>query len=202
VRQGYFPDQPHRSTHVQVEGNTGHLVLVTSGPHGPSEEAVAIPRTQAEALLDLAAGQVDYLSISLTIGPQAAALQRFSTPGPLDLITITFGQAKLARRFRPPAWFGPEVTSDPAYQARSLALVGLPPAPEVEITNAALDSLLDALDGLVDARPSQPAAPLTSSEPISDAAPEPEHDSLTIEDSVIRELARSLRPHHRAQQSE
>jgi hypothetical protein len=28
VRQGYFPDRPDRGTHVQVEGETGHLILV------------------------------------------------------------------------------------------------------------------------------------------------------------------------------
>jgi CYTH domain-containing protein len=197
VRQGYFPEQPHRSTHVQVEDKTGHLILVTSRPHGPAEEATDIPRTQAEALLDLAAGQVDFLSIGLTIGARIAAIHRFMTPGPLDLITVTFEQTGQARRFHPRAWFGPEVTDNPAYQARSLALAGLPSRPEVEITDAALNSLLDTLDDRSEARPPQPEAPLASSEPIPDAEPELDQDGLNIEDSVIRDLARSLRPQRR-----
>ncbi len=42
---------------------------------------------------------------------------------------------------------GLEVTGDAAYEGRSMALLGLPSAPEVEITGAALNSLLDTLDG-------------------------------------------------------
>jgi hypothetical protein len=42
---------------------------------------------------------------------------------------------------------GLEITGDAAYEGRSMARVGLPSAPEVEITGAALNSLLDTLDG-------------------------------------------------------
>src|SRR3954469_25652572 len=85
VRQGYFPDRPDRGTHVQVEGETGHLILVTNGPHGAAEEAVDISRPQAEALLDLATGRIEYSSVSLNIGSHTAIVQRFIAPGPLDL---------------------------------------------------------------------------------------------------------------------
>jgi CYTH domain-containing protein len=132
VQQGYFPDQPHRSTYVQVDDATGQLVLITPGPRGPAEEVASIPRSQAEALLELAVRQVDYLSISLSIGTHTAAILRLIAPGPLDLITVPFEHNKLARRFQPPAWFGPEVTDDPAYQARFMALDGLPSRPELE----------------------------------------------------------------------
>ena len=72
--------------------------------------------------------------------------------------------------------------------------------PEVEISNAALASLLDALDHRDrEAEPSstrraQAAAP---SEAAFDAEDEQELDGLTIEDSVIRDLARSLQPQGR-----
>src|SRR4051812_13398243 len=126
VRQGYFPDRPDRGTHVQLEEETGRLILVSNPPNGPVEEATDIPRSQAEALLELAAGQVEYLEVSLTIGSQRAMLRRFLTPGSLDLLTITREHGKRARTFQPLAWFGPEVTGDPAYQGRTLALAGLP----------------------------------------------------------------------------
>jgi CYTH domain-containing protein len=202
VRQGFFPEGTGRSTHVQVEGETGHLILVTNGPHGAAEEAVDISRPQAEALLELTAGQVEYLSVSLNIGPQPATIHRFLTPGPLDLITVRFEQNKQARKFQPLAWFGPEVTEDPAYQARSVALAGLPPAPEVEITNAALDSLLDTLhDCLEEHQPHvaapQPVIPLEPAEAQADVVDEQDQDDLEIEDSVIRDLARSLSPRRR-----
>jgi CYTH domain-containing protein len=201
VRQGYFPDRPDRGTHVQVEGETGHLILVTNGPHGAAEEAADISRPQAEALLDLAAGRIEYSSVSLNIGSRTAAIHRFLTPGPLDLITVRFEPSNQAREFQPLAWFGPEVTEDPAYQARSVALAGLPPAPEVEITNAALDSLLDTLHGRLEAHQPQVAAPqpapLAPAEAQADADDEQDQDDLNIQDSVIRDLARSLSPRRR-----
>jgi CYTH domain-containing protein len=195
VRHGYFPDRPERGTHVQLEKETGRLVLVSNHPNGPVEEATDIPRSQAQALLELVAGQVEYLEVSLDIGSQTAILRRVLTPGPLDLLTVTFEQSKKARKFQPPAWFGPEITGDPAYQARSIGLGGLPPAPEVEITDAALNSLLDALEGRVGAHQPQAAAPQPAapSKP-AEAEDEDDQDNLEIEDSVIRELARSLSP--------
>ena len=104
VRQGYFPDRPDRGTHVQLEQETGRLILVSNSPNGPVEEATAIPRSQAEALLGLTAGRVEYLSVSLNIGSQTAILRRFLTPGPLDLITVTSEQSKRARKVQPPVW--------------------------------------------------------------------------------------------------
>ncbi len=200
VRQGYFPDRTDRSTHVQVEGETGQLVLVANRPNGPVEEATDIPRSQAEALLGLTAGRVEYLSVSLNIGSQTAILRRFLTPGQLDLITVTSEHSKRARKVQPLIWFGPEVTGDPAYQGRSLALAGLPPAPEVEITDAGLNSLLDVLEGRFGAHQPQAAAsqPVAPSKPAeAEADNEEDQDDLAIEDSVSRELARSLSPRQR-----
>jgi CYTH domain-containing protein len=132
VRQGYFPDRPGRGTHVQLEQETGRLILVSNYPNGPVEEATGIPSSQAEALLGLAAGQVEYLEVNLDIGSQTAILRRFLTPEPLDLITVTLEHGKRARKVQPLAWFGPEVTGDPAYQGRTMAPNGLPSVPEVE----------------------------------------------------------------------
>jgi CYTH domain-containing protein len=112
IRQGYFPDRPDRGTHVQVDGHTGHLILVTNGLHGPAVEATGIPLSHAEALLELAAGRVEYLIIGLDIGPQPAAILRFIAPGLLDLITVAFEHDEQGRQFQPPAWFGPEVTAE------------------------------------------------------------------------------------------
>jgi CYTH domain-containing protein len=202
VRQGYFPDRTDRSTHVQVEGETGQLILVVNQPNGPIEQATDIPRSQAEALLGLTAGRVEYLSVSLNIGSQTAILCRFLTPGPLDLITVTLEHGKRASKFQPLAWFGPEVTGDHAYQGRTMALNGLSSVPEVEITDAALNSLLDALEGRFGAHQPQAAAPqpVAPSKPAAAEAEmdnEDDQDDLAIEDSVIRELARSLSPRPR-----
>jgi CYTH domain-containing protein len=198
VRRGYFPDQPDRNISVWVDNHRGGLVLVSKGPDGLDEEAADLTLNQAEALLAYTAGQADYWSISLNLGPHAAAIQRFTAPSRLDLVTIIFEKDDHARTFQPPAWLGREVTGDRAYQASFLALHGLPAAPDVELTGEALDSLLDTLGGWSEGDGSSPSsAPdyvlcnlsLSLDEPESDV-----EDDLGIEDEVIRELARSLRP--------
>ncbi len=203
IQQGYFPDRPDRGTHVQVEENTAHLILVMSGPHRPAEEATGIPLSHAEALLELAAGRVEYRTMSLSIGNQSAEILRFISPGLLDVITVSFEHDEQARRFQPLAWFGPEVTTDPGYRTRSIAVMGLPAVPEVEATNAALNSLLDTLDSRFGGQqhPQQGHAeqlvapqPDVRREAELNSDDDEDADDLAIEDSVIRELARSLRP--------
>ncbi len=195
VTEGYFPEQSERSISVRVEEGTGTLILVTLGSRGPMETPEDLPYVHAEALLRLAAGGVDYRRIDLTVGAHGAHVSRVTAPGELDLITVDFERDEQAREFQPPSWFAPEVTTQPGYQNRYLALNGLPTAPEVELTHAALDSLLDELEDrsashqpLVD--PAAPAMP----PPTTDAE---DVEDLAVEDSVIRELARSLRPQHR-----
>src|SRR5918993_3955207 len=146
VTEGYFPDRHGRSLHVRAEEGSGDLILVTAGPGEPVEVAAGLPLAQAEALLDMAASGLAYRRIDLDLGSGIASLGRVMAPGVLDLITVTFEHEEQARAFQPPAWFGPEVTADPSYRNRSLALAGLPDGPEVELTDAALNSLLDTLE--------------------------------------------------------
>ena len=70
----------------------------------------------------------------------------------------------------------------------------------MEVTNDALHSLLDALDNRVgepQLQPTQVVRAPEPSEPAVDTEAEQELDRLNIEDSVIRELARSLQPQGR-----
>jgi CYTH domain-containing protein len=192
VERGWDAD---RTARIRTNGKSS-LILITREPSGPVAFSTGLPPSQAEALLDLAAGRVEYLRVDLTLGAQTATLHRFTTPGPLDLITMEFEQADQTRTFQPLPWFGPEVSADPAYQARSMALIGAPARVEVEITDTALESLLDTLDDGSEARVPEPTAQAVAApEPASDT--ESEDDDLEVEDSVIRELARSLRPQRR-----
>jgi CYTH domain-containing protein len=200
VRQGFFPDRSGQSAHVQVSGGTGHLILVSHHAAGPLEEPAEISRAQAEALLELTAGRAEFRSIPIDIGSHSATIQRFVTPASLDLISVAFKHDKAARKFQPPVWFGPEVTSEPTYQLRSLALTGLPSTPEVEVTNEALNSLLDTLGdraGEPQPQPTKVSRVPETFETVLDPEAERELDGLNIEDSVIRELALSLQPQGR-----
>jgi hypothetical protein len=106
----------------------------------------------------------------------------------------------------PLPWVGPEVSAQPAYQRRRLALDGAPDASEVDVSNAALASLLDLLEDRFTTWP-LPGHAVEPDEPVADVSarsgatvPVPETDGdegiddLGIEDAVIRELARSLQP--------
>ena len=247
VTEGYFPNQSGRSSHVHLEGDRSSLVLVTIPANGaPLEERTDVPRAHAEALLDVATGKVEYARSRLVAGGREVRIDRFVRPGPLDLITVEFDDEDQAGSFRPPVWFGPEVTSDAAYQNRTIALEKVPQIPDVPLSNAALDSLLDVLENRLGIRPpmqgrslggstpaseagealrrfsanfgapiapvreteTAPAAlaartPAEPAEPPAQPAPEPAasaesganaNPNLEIEDDVIRELARSLRP--------
>jgi CYTH domain-containing protein len=236
VTEGHFPNQADRSSFVVVEGDKGSLVLVHAGPGGPVEERTEVPRAHAEALLDVTPGKLDYLLTHLTVGTRDIQIVRFVTPGPLDLISVFFESDEEARDFRPLSWFGPDVTTEVTYQNRSLALEGAPQAPDVPISNAALNSLLDTLENRYatprgytphaparnpadpnrgQRNPAPPSAPAPSNEragpaqpgvPLRPASPNQTDDeisdddndlNLNIEDNVIRELARSLRPQRR-----
>ena len=116
------------------------------------EEPTELPRNQTEALLDLTQGGIEYRRILLSLGASRVQVCRFTAPGPLDLVSVEFDRDEHARDFQPLDWFGSEVTDETAYQNRSLALTGLPEAPEVDLTDAALNSLSDSLENRSGAR--------------------------------------------------
>jgi hypothetical protein len=203
VQEGYFPDHAHRSTFVQITETGSSLILEASD--GASEERVDLPLAHAQALLAVSQVQVEYVRTRLSIGSHEIQALHFVRPGPLDLVAVA-SPPEVGQDLPPLPWFGPEVSAEPAYQRRRLALDGTPEAPEVEFTNAALNSLLDLLEDRVTTwlqlqQPKEPDPPAADASPASDApasAPEAEAeeeiDDLGIEDAVIRELARALQP--------
>jgi len=62
-------------------------------------------------------------------------------------MTVEFATAEQARGFHPLACFGPEVTAEPLYTNHSLALHGVDETPAFPLSDAALASLIDTLDG-------------------------------------------------------
>jgi CYTH domain-containing protein len=199
VVEGYFPDQAGRALHVRVQDPTARLILVATDAETSGEQATEIPPAQAEALLEVTAGQLSYVHTSLPVGSQEVNLDQIMKPGPLDLISVVFASKEDAGSFEPPAWFGPEVTVDSAYQNRTIALKGLPALPEVPLSDAALHSLLDSLDSPMGKEQehlllSERSQPSTSAAAALSHPEDEDASDLDIEDSVIRELPRSLRP--------
>jgi CYTH domain-containing protein len=222
VTEGYFPNHPGRSSHVQVEGGTCSLVLVTtSGNAAPVEERTEVPRAHADALLDVAPGKVVYDRSRVTVSGREIFVDRFTLPGALDLIAVPFEAEDDARAFRPPVWFGPEVSGEQIYHNRSIALEGSPSPQDLPLSNGALESLLDVIENRFTSARARPAtaarqpvqaesasrmgaSSLAESGQSSSAKAESsaqasagssaEDDTATenIEDDVIRELARAL----------
>ena len=208
VREGFFPDRPHHSAYVQVEETRSSLILSSDGVEGSPEERTSIPPSHAQALLAVTSGQVTYIRTSLSLGSRQVHLQQFTGPGPLSLLSVEVPQQE-AEEFQPLSWFGPEVSGERAYLRRRIALDGLPQAPEVDLTEGALNSVLDLLENGFTAWPlraqvmasDEPGARLPTAASPSGALPtsdaDEDIDDLGIENDVFRELARSLRPQRR-----
>jgi hypothetical protein len=204
VWEGYFPDQPHHSAFVQIKETRSSLTLEAGGDE-TSEERADIPPAHAEALLAVSQGQVEYVRTRLSIGSREIQALHFVRPGPLDLVMVTVAPEE-GQDFHPLPWLGPEVSANPAYRRRRMALDGRPDAPEVDLTDAALSSLLDLLEdrvtmGPVPQQAGEPDAPTAGVSPPSDTPvpgleteAEDDIDDLGIDDAVIRELARALQP--------
>ena len=151
VMEGHFAPQAERQSHVRIEKGQSYLVLTSlDGEVSAAEDWTDVPRSHAEALLDVCPGTVIYERSRLTLRDREAVVDRFMTPGPLDMVSVEFATAHEADAFLPPVWFGSEVTGDESYTPRSMAMAGRPRAPEPPLSNAALETMLDLLESRSD----------------------------------------------------
>ena len=112
-----------------------------------SEERTDVPRAHGDALLDVCSGKAIYDRAVLALGNGREALvDRYATPGALDLLSVVFDDPAQAAAFVPPAWFGDDVTENSAYDRHSVAIQGVPQTGEVPLNNAALEAILDLLE--------------------------------------------------------
>jgi hypothetical protein len=151
---------------------------------------------------------VAYVRTSLPLGLRKLQLQQFTEPGSLSLLSLDLLQQE-SEAFQPLSWFGLEVSGGGAYLRRRIALDGLPQTPEVDLTEGAPNSVLVLLENGFTAWPlrdqaivsEEPDARLpvasTPSEPSPASDADQDIDDLGLENNVIRELARSLRPRRR-----
>ncbi|PVE22171.1 hypothetical protein DC522_22450 [Microvirga sp. KLBC 81] len=163
--EGYFPERDGRISYVLLDDRKSVLILRYRHQNGFSEERTEVPQSHAEALLDVTAGEIDYVRTRLSVGSRDVFVDQFIRPNPLHLVTTEFESEAEARDFYPLPWFGPEVTSDRRYSYPALAVNGMPGTRVAEPSDAALGNLLDSLENrFADVRPPQRA-------PISQPAP-------------------------------
>jgi CYTH domain-containing protein len=147
ITEGHFAPQGGRASYVRVDGQNCQLVLVNKGADGiPVEERTDVPRAHGDALLDVCPGKAAYDRTVLNVGGREIAVDRYVTPGSLDLVSVAFDNDGDAAAFQAPSWFGREVSGEPAFERPSLAIQGVPAAEEMALSNAALDAVLDLIE--------------------------------------------------------
>ena len=141
-REAHFDANAGRNAHVVFED--GRAFLVASGD-GESHERHEVPLAHGEAVADVAKASVERERCTLPVEGGVALVDRYAPSG-IDVVTVEFGDDRAASAFRPPAWFGPEVTGDAAYEARGIALAPVRDANPPEAGDAGLDAMLDTLE--------------------------------------------------------
>ena len=142
ITEGHFAPQGGRNSFVRVDGQACQLILVNNGV----EERTEVPRAHGDALLDVCPGKAAYDRTTLASGGREIAIDRYVSPGSIDLVSVVFDEASQASSFQPPVWFGREVTNEPTFERSALAIQGVPAAAELSLSNAALDAVLDIIE--------------------------------------------------------
>jgi adenylate cyclase len=131
IDQGYLAVD-RDGTEVRLRRRGGELTLTVKGGGAGStraEEELTLGADRFERLWPLTEGrrlEKDRHVIRLP-GSVSAELDLYH--GPLEglrVVEVEFDSERDAADFEPPAWFGPEVTDDPRYRNRELAVHGRP----------------------------------------------------------------------------
>ncbi|SCZ12761.1 hypothetical protein [Microvirga guangxiensis] len=201
--EGFFPVQHNRLSFVHLEEHRAFLILQATGPDGETEDRTEIPIPHAHALLDVCAGEVEYVRAKLPIGSYIALVDHILRPSLLHLVTVEFGSPEEANAFRPLEWFGPEVTGQPRFTNQGLAaLNGTGGAPDMPLSDVALNSLIDTLDNRLPAQARVPINPpkakqvhetRASAGPASGIGGATEVSLKDIEAAMMREMELTIR---------
>lgn len=146
IAEGHFAT-PERKLLVRTDGEECCLVLSADGDAEAGEQRVTIPEAQAEALLAVCGGTVVYERSRIAMdGGREVVIDRFVVPGSLDTVEVGFADRSEADGFKPPCWFGEEITGERNCDNQAIALHNLSLAVEVPLTNATLEAVLDLVD--------------------------------------------------------
>lgn len=133
IRQGYVT-QAGDSVELRLrqKGDSWFLTVKSDGDLSRTEYDMPISREQFDTLWPATLGRrVEKTRYSGRLADGALfELDIFSAAlAPLMLVEVEFASVAEAGAFRPPAWFGPEVTMDRRYKNKALADQGRPAPP-------------------------------------------------------------------------
>ncbi len=126
LRQGYLLVAPRGSARLRDADGNRTLTVKSGSGLVRSEHEIAITHDQFEALWPATAGRrLEKRRYRLPVGDLAFEIDVFEGDlSGLVLVEVEFESEAEASAFVPPAWFGTEVTDDPAYTNASLATRG------------------------------------------------------------------------------
>ncbi len=128
IRQGYVALDGDTEVRVRITPRRCKLTIKHGRGSTRIEEELELERRQADALWELSEGRrVEKTRRRMRVDGVEVEVDEFS--GPLDGLVVAeveFDDEDAAMDFRPPSWFGREVTGEDGYGNRELSQHGLP----------------------------------------------------------------------------
>jgi adenylate cyclase len=128
ILQGYLALDGDTEVRVRRTPGAATLTIKHGGGMVRVEEEIALDERRADALWELTEGRrLQKSRRHMLVDGHDVSVDEYA--GALDglvVAEIEFDDEQAADDFTPPAWFGRELTGDPGYANRSLAVHGLP----------------------------------------------------------------------------
>ncbi len=128
ILQGYLAVDGDTEVRVRRTPAGSTLTIKHGGGEVRVEEELELGERQADALWELTEGRrLQKARRVMRVDGHDVEVDEYA--GALDGLVVAeveFIDEASARAFEPPAWFGRELTGDPAYANRNLAIFGLP----------------------------------------------------------------------------
>lgn len=128
LRQGYLAEDGEVQVRVRLAGGAATLTVKAGSGLRRSEVEAAIAGEAAEALWPFTAGRrVEKVRHRVAVGALVADVDVYEGAlAGLCTAEVEFASEEEARRFRPPAWFGRDVTGEAGWDNAALARRGRP----------------------------------------------------------------------------
>ncbi|MDE1865044.1 MAG: zeta toxin family protein [Candidatus Micrarchaeota archaeon] len=124
IHQNYLIVGPESELRIRQEGDSYLLTVKHGNGLVRRQPEIALSREQFEALWDSNGSRLEKTRYYIPLGGGQVHVDVYKGPNLEGLVTaeVEFGTKAEARRFRPPWWFGQEVTYDSDYRNSALAM--------------------------------------------------------------------------------